>query len=312
MNIRVTIGLCAKDSEKTIKESTESIINQKYRSELLQLIIVDGCSKDKTLSIIANVTAKTEVKTETYSDKGKGLGAARQIVVNKANGMYIIFADADVELFDDFVEKHVDFMEENPNVGVAFGRPMHHEGTLLSTVSNLSQYATGGFRGNDATIYRSEALRQVGGFDPSIKGAAEDIDVIDRIQAKGWLVSVNEKARFIHKCRENFREFWNEQSWFGYGDHYVAHKNKNGRPLWHQLPIGALKTGLQLSIKAYELTRQKISFLIPAQLVLGKVSWWSGFIKGHMDGYGHQRVQGQIGNLAEQQRARQERDNHKS
>ena len=287
MDPKVTIGVCVKDSEKTIKESVDSIINQKYPAELIQVIIVDGCSKDKTMSIVDRTTEKARVKVETYSDKGGGLGAARQLVVNKANGKYIIFADADVKLFDDFTKKHVSFMEENPNVGVAFGKPMYQEGTLVSTVWSLYHYAIGGFMGNDATIYRPEAIKEVRGFDLNIKGAAEDKDLINRIQAKGWLISINEKARFFHKSRENLRDFWAERSWFGYGDHYISHKNKNGYPIWRELPISSLRQGLRMAIKAYRLTHRKISFLIPLQLVLGKISWWFGFIKGHIDGYGH-------------------------
>ena len=103
----------------------------------------------------------------------RGLGKARQLVVNKANGKCIIFADADVKLFDDFTKKHVSFVEENPNVGVAFGKPMNQEGTLVSTVWNLHCYATGGSVGNCATIYRPEAIEEVHGFDPNIKRAIE-------------------------------------------------------------------------------------------------------------------------------------------
>ncbi len=287
MDPKVTIGVCVKDSEYTIRESVNSIINQKYPAELIQVVIVDGCSKDKTMSIVYRTTEKTRVKVEAYSDKGEGLGAARQIVVNTANGKYIIFADADVKLFDDFTKKSVSFMEENPNVGVAFGKPLYQEGTLVSTVGNLYEYAAGGFSGNGATIYRLESIKEVRGFDPNIKGAAEDTDIISRILAKGWLVLVNEKARFFHKSRENLRDFWAEQSWFGYGDHYLFHKNKNGYPLWSKLPIGALRHELKLATKAYRLTHRNISFLIPLQTVLGKTSWWFGFIKGHVDGYGH-------------------------
>ena len=118
---------------------------------------------------------------------------------------------------------------------------MLQEGTLIATVWDLHQYVEGGFVGNDATIYRSEVLRQVGGFDPNIKGAAEDQDLIKRIRAKGWLISINEKARYFHKHRENLRSFWVEQSWFGYGSHYISHKYKNGYPLWHELPIVSLR-----------------------------------------------------------------------
>jgi glycosyltransferase involved in cell wall biosynthesis len=289
MSVRVTIGLCVKDSERTIKESIESIIGQKYPGELIQLVIVDGCSRDKTLSIVASATSKTDLIVETYSDKGEGLGTARQIVVNNARGKYVIFADADVRLFSDFVKSHVEFMEENPGIGVAFGTPMHQEGTsLVAAIWSLCDCVVGGSVGNDATIYRSEVLRQVGGFDTKIKGAGEDRELIARFRLNGWPVSVNETARYFHKHRENFRGFWVEQSWFGYGDHYVSHKDKNGKPKWHNLPIGSFVYGLRIAVKAYRLTHRKISFLIPVQLVLAKISWWYGFIRGHLEGYGHE------------------------
>jgi GT2 family glycosyltransferase len=118
----------------------------------------------------------------------------------------------------------VKFMEENPNVSVALGKPMLFQGgPLVLSVWNLYQY-TAGFCGNDATMYRLEALRRVGGFDPNIKGAGEDSDLLNRIKTRGLLVSVNEQARWIHKNRANLREFLAERWWFGYGGHYLSHK----------------------------------------------------------------------------------------
>jgi glycosyltransferase involved in cell wall biosynthesis len=287
LSIGVTIGVCVKNSERTIKEALESIISQKFPKELIQLIIVDGCSKDKTLSIVASMTAKTTMNVELYSDGRRGLPAARQMVVSKAKSKYIIFVDADVKLFNNFIENHVTFMEETPSVSVAFGKPMYQEGTLVSSVWNLYQYTTGGFAGNDATIYCSEALRQVGGFDLKMRGAGEDTNLIYRIQGKGWSVSVNEKARFYHENRANLLDFCNERSWFGYGGHYVYHNNKNVAPLWYNIPIRAFVYGFKIARKAYELTTLKKSFLIPVQMTLGNVFWWFGFTKGHLDGYGH-------------------------
>jgi glycosyltransferase involved in cell wall biosynthesis len=288
MSSQVTIGVCVKNSERTIKEAVESVINQKYPAELVKVVIVDGCSKDKTMSIVANITAKTSMKVETYSDNGRGLGIARQIVVNKANGQYIIFTDGDVNLFDDFVKAHVKFMEENPLVGVAFGKPMYQEGTLVSSVWNLYQFTTGGFLGNDATIYRAETLMKVGEFDPNNKGAGEDQEIINRIQEKGWLVCVNSKAKFFHKNRENLKDFMDEQSWFGYGKHYFSHKT-NQHPTWRQNLIMAFGNGLKMAFKAYRQTCRKISFLIPLQLVIGNTAWWFGYVKGHINGYGHRK-----------------------
>jgi glycosyltransferase involved in cell wall biosynthesis len=290
MNVNVTVGLCVKNSEKSVQDSIDSIINQEYPSDLIQIIIVDGCSRDNTMSIVSKAISRSDIQAEIYSDKGKGLGTARQIVVAKSTGKYTIFSDGDVTLSGDFVKEQVKFMEENPDVAVAFSKPKFQIGTTTSTITALFNYAEEVARGSTATIFRADIIRQSGGFDENITGAAEDIDLIARIQAKGWLISVNKNARFSHKYRESFSEFWREQTWFGYGSHYVNHKNKNVNPPWRSLPIGYLIFTLRTARKAYKMTLIKMSFLIPLQMALGNISWWFGFIKAHIDGYGHHFV----------------------
>lgn len=288
MSIRVVVGICTKNAEKTIKECILSIISQKYPEQFLKIIIVDGDSKDRTLQIADSLLSKTQLQTKVYSDNGQGLGKARQIIVEHADSKYAIFVDADVRLFDDFVKGHVDFMEKNPSIGVALGRPMYKKkGTLMSTVAELENYTVGGNIGTEATGFRLEALLQAGGFDTNIRGAAEDIDLINRIREGGWLVDVNEKARFYHKCRDSLKGFWNEHTWFGYGEHYLIHKNKNSNPLWRKLPFGAFIYGSRIAMKAYKQTYLKISFIIPFQMVFSCLAWWFGYTQAHIAGYGH-------------------------
>jgi len=289
MSVHVTLGVCAKNAEKTIRECVDSVIRQRYPTKLMQIIVVDGCSRDKTISVAVNAAAsRNDLKVEIYSDGGKGLGTARQTVVDHANGKYLIYVDADVKLCEDFVEKHVKLMEENPEIGVAFGKLMHQEGTLVSTVWDLYHFTAGGFIGTDATIFRSEALVQAGGFDVSIRGAGEDVDLINRIKAKGWQTTINKDARFFHRFKENFRDFWNEQSWFGYGDHYRYHKNGD-QSIFIGKMGGSFIFGLRIALKSYDLTHRKISFLIPFQMAFRDIAWWFGLIKGHVDSYGHRK-----------------------
>jgi len=286
--MKITIGICVKNSERTIRGAIGSILSQKYPKELMQLIVVDGYSTDRTLPIIKTMASEMGVSVEIFSDQGKGLGAARQMVVDYAKGDCIIFVDGDVELQEDFVQKQVEFMEKNPKVATAVGRYMLKEGNLLSTVWCLSNHVSSSFLGNDATIYRSEVLRQVGGFDGNIRGATEDTEAIFRIRKQGWAFSVNEKAGFYHNCRDNIKEFWKEQAWFGSGNHYLSHKRRLSGPLWRRTPPGFFRYGLKLAIKSYRLTNRKISFLIPPLSVFANIAWWFGFGKAHFTGYGHE------------------------
>lgn len=287
LGVNVTIGICSKNAEKTIEMCLNSIINQSYPKKLMQLIVVDGCSQDKTISLAINTIAGSGLEIEIYSDNGRGLGAARQIATKNARGKYLIFVDADVRLFPNVVKEQVKLMEENPNIGVAIGRSVYQEGNLLQKVRDLHDFSIGGFVAFNATIIRTKALRKIGGFDEKIRGAGEDRDLIVRVKADGWLVLVNDNARFFHKNRETLREFWNESKWFGYGDHYFNHKHLNIDPAWRKLPAGFFIHELKIAMKAYSLSHLKISFLIPFQMTFGNLAWWLGFLKAHIDRYGH-------------------------
>ena len=49
---KVTVGLVVKNCEDTIKETIYSVINQDFPCGLVELIIVDAYSKDRTISIL--------------------------------------------------------------------------------------------------------------------------------------------------------------------------------------------------------------------------------------------------------------------
>jgi len=276
-----------KNNEETVKKAIESILNQDFPDKFMEIIVVDGESKDKTLSIVMDSVLDNAMKVKIYSDGGKGLSEARQIVVNNAEGEYIVWVDGDVVVPKDFVRKQVEFMEQNPRVGIAVGKFGYKEGTLVATLQSLRHYTGNRFTGNDATICRIEALRQVGGFDIHMKGACEDLDLMTRIKARGWALSVNEKAKFYHACKEAWRDLWTEQNWFGYGGHYVWHKHKGLFALWDKVPLLIFLGAFKKAVRAYKMMHQKKSFLIPLAMLFENIAWWFGFAKAHMDNYGH-------------------------
>jgi glycosyltransferase involved in cell wall biosynthesis len=293
MKIVISVGLCVKNSEATIRETVESVINQDFPHELMEIIAVDGRSEDKTLSIMTNILLETDINVKLCSDQGKGLGAARQLVVNSASGEYIIWIDGDVVLPKNYVRKHVEFMRRNPRVGAALGEwGISEAKSLVAVLENLGELrhkhedknprAIGTIIG----IYRVKAIKQAGSFDECIKGASEDRDLSHRIWKNGWLLARNQ-ATLYHRFREAWNDLWKEYSWYGYGEHYVSHKHPNLVMMWQWLPIVRALSGLRHAFIVYKLTHLKISFLLPLHHFFKASAFCFGFLKGHMEGYGH-------------------------
>ena len=289
---KVTIGLCVKNCEATIKEAIDSIVNQDFPPELMELIVVDGCSKDKTLLIIKKALSNTSIKRKIFHEN-KGLGVARQIVVNNASGDYIIWVDGDMVLARNHVRKQVEFMEQNPTVGIAGGKFERYLGeNLVAALESLEWIALDHIYGQRATsrpvrhraggcIYRVKAIRQVGGFSEHIKGALEDLDAEYRMGEIGWLTYFTTDAVFHDRRKQTWKGLWNENFWYGYGGHYFLHKHRK------RVPVSALIGGLLRSSVAYKLTHQKVVFLLPLQYAFKKIAWFFGFVKAHIDGYEH-------------------------
>lgn len=295
MKPKVTIGVCVRNSAATLREAIESIICQDFPHELMEVIFVNDGSEDKTLFIINNYSPNMNMRVKVFSHGWKGLGPSRNIVVNNASGDYIVWVDGDMILPEDHVRNQFEFMEHHPRVAIAGGSfGMWPRASLVGVLDNLAYMAhpvkygekSRNLPGTGGAIYRVEAIKQVKGFDEDIMGSSEDIDVAYRVKSVGWLVA-RDKALFYGRCRETWKELWNQYLWYGYGAHYINHKNKGIISLPKMSPQVTFCTGIIDSVIAYRLIRRKIAFLLPFHLIFKNIAWWLGFFKGHLRGYGH-------------------------
>jgi glycosyltransferase involved in cell wall biosynthesis len=113
---RVSICIPTYNSEKSIRETLCSIVNQTYRN--LDIQIVDNASTDGTLLIA--VTFDDKRITINRNETNIGAEGNFNRCIQLANGMYTAIYHAD-DLYDPLmVEKQVAFMEANPEAGAVF------------------------------------------------------------------------------------------------------------------------------------------------------------------------------------------------
>jgi len=281
--------MCVKNCEATIKEAVESVLDQDFPHEFMELVIVDGYSQDKTLSVLRDSFKKADIRTKIFYEN-EGLGRARQIIVDNASGEYIVWVDSDMVLSRDFVRNQVEFMNHNTDVGIAKGKygirsNGNHE-NLVATLENAEYVLNTMFEGEtnskslgtSGCIYRVKAIRQVGGFDPYIKGAGEDEDAENRIREAGWLLHVT-FALFYETRRQTWKSLWNEYFWYGKGGRRILRKNRQIINFYKMLPPVALATELLRVPVAYRLTRRKAVLFLPFHYAFKRVAWFLGFIK---------------------------------
>jgi glycosyltransferase involved in cell wall biosynthesis len=293
----VTVGLCVKNAEATVAKAIQSIIDQDIPHESFELIVIEGFSKDQTLTIIKEDLRGVDFDFAILRDD-KGLGAARQIVVNNARGKYIVWVDGDMILANNYLRKQVEFMEQKNSVAVGAGKCGLYQGQgIVADLENVV-YAVDSFYekkktvkfgflpGAGGAIYRVDAVKAVGGFDMDIKGAAEDTELDYRLIINGWTLSTI-NTFFVESERSSLLSIWHEYFWYGRGGHFIYHKNADTLSLLEMTPPAGFVAGLIRLSNAYILTHRKIVFLLPAHYAYKRIAWLLGFLDAHLEGYGH-------------------------
>lgn len=280
----VTLGVCVRNAEQTIGAALDSIAKQDFEHRLMELVIVDDGSQDRTLAVVKDVTRSLDINTRIHSQAWKGVAYSRQFVVENAYGKYIVWVDADNVVPSSFVRKHVEFMEHNPKIGIASGQEMFPDDSLnYSLAARLqSMRALAARLRNTASVVdvggsisRLEAINDVGGFDTGNKAAAEDVDVANKILKTRWKRSLS-PAEYVHMHRNTWKDLWDEFFWFGLGSHYVFRKQKeHSDPT--TLPLVAMVPGLRDAFCVYHVLHQKAAFLLPVLYFFTKMAWWSGY-----------------------------------
>jgi len=299
----VTIGICVRNCENTIGNVIDSVLNQDFLHDLIEIIVVDDGSTDNTLPVILNRISKTDIQVRIYSQKWKGLGPTRNVVVNNAKGDYIIWVDGDTLISSDYVRKQVEFMERNRTVGITQGKCWKFKNYYVPENQSLVAYLehmgfvavdliyggkpTEKLPGMAGSTCRLKAIKEANGFDENIKGAGEDLDLAYRIRKKGWKVYLATGGTFCTERKKTWSELWNQYLWHGYGCHYVLHKHVHLGKLYDMLPPAAFLAGLLYSFAVYKLTKRKIVFLLPIHFLFKAFAWCYGFMKSHFKSYGH-------------------------
>jgi teichuronic acid biosynthesis glycosyltransferase TuaG len=99
------------NTDKFIAETIQSVQNQTYQN--WEMIIVDDCSADATVSIIKQFVKNDNRIRFFQLERNSGAGVAREMALSKANGDYISFLDAD-DLWKPLkLEKQLQFLKEN-------------------------------------------------------------------------------------------------------------------------------------------------------------------------------------------------------
>lgn len=107
----VSIIMPAYNSEKYIRQSIESVINQEYQE--WELLVVDDCSTDNTCEVVESIISYEQRIKLFRQPFNQGVSEARNRAIKEANGRFIAFLDSDDIWKEEKLSSQISFMLKN-------------------------------------------------------------------------------------------------------------------------------------------------------------------------------------------------------
>ena len=187
--MKISIITVCYNSEKTIKDTLESVLKQSYDN--YEYLIVDGKSKDNTLDIIKSYEGKFKGKIRIISEKDKGLYDAMNKGIAQATGDIVGILNSDDFYIDEYViEKIVKEFEEKKCDSVyadlVYVKPDNLQKTVRyydSSYFKPSKFEYGWMPAHPTFFVKREIYEKYGVFKIDYKIAA-DFDICARFLYK--------------------------------------------------------------------------------------------------------------------------------
>jgi glycosyltransferase involved in cell wall biosynthesis len=209
----VSVIIPAYNHELYVQEALQSVINQTYKN--IQLIVINDGSTDETGTVITNfIENNNNFNIEYFSKPNEGICRTLNKGLELAKGKYVAFLASDDMWTSDRIEKQVQLMEENANIGLVFSdnyfirnnQIAQIKGTdykpsikkcFINNIQNINMYEkllTEDIIPALTVLIRKECLDKVGGFDNNLK--AEDYDMWLRMAKEFPMAFIDEPLAY--------------------------------------------------------------------------------------------------------------------
>lgn len=185
----ISVVIPALNEEKYLHRCLSSLVCQSPK-EAVEIIVVDGGSRDRTIEVAKEYAHKVLV------EPARPVGAARNVGAKEAEGEILAFIDADTIASEEWLEEIARTFGSEPGAVGVTGPTLPYEGTQLDRVAyhvatgwvqrfslKLGRPHVAGFN----CAYRTRAFWDAGGFDED-RVLLEDVMLSLRMRHQGQIL----------------------------------------------------------------------------------------------------------------------------
>lgn len=137
MDFDLSIIIVTWNSSEYIIQCLESIANH-HKPLSVEVIIIDNHSTDGTQTLLENIVSKNRFSSlhlrTILQNRNLGFAKANNIGIRKANGRFILLLNPDTKIYQNTLQRSLQFLQTHPNTAVVGCRHIHPDGTLQPSV----------------------------------------------------------------------------------------------------------------------------------------------------------------------------------
>ena len=184
-----------------LDEAIDSVFAQTYSN--IEIIVVNDASTDaESVEILSGYTR--EKTTVIHHKENKGLSEARNTGIQAAKGEYILPLDSDDRIAPTYIEKAIEVMMNNSNIGIVSGK-VEFFGDQQG-IRNTPDFSIGAMLVRNllvcTSLFRRADWEKVKGYKSRMKYGFEDYDFWLSILELGREVHVIPEVMFYYRKRK--------------------------------------------------------------------------------------------------------------
>lgn len=272
MNYKVAVVIPTLNEEKFIARCLDSVIAQSYPFDDMDVMVVDGGSKDRTKEIVEDYKRKYQ-NIRFLNNPGRIQSIAFNIGVKSSDAPYIVRLDAHATYNHRYIEKCIEKFSANAevlgcapefvgNVGGVWNIRPQHSGLIAETsaILNQSRFGIGGaaFRvgapaGFVDTVpfgcFPRKVLEKIGGMREDLP-RGEDNEFNSRIRKAGYKIYLDPEIVCSYFSRDTLRTNMKQMYANGESIGHLFYVDKDSVGIRHLIPllfVGSILCGVVLA-----------------------------------------------------------------
>ncbi|MDJ0741919.1 MAG: glycosyltransferase family 2 protein [Xenococcaceae cyanobacterium MO_167.B27] len=247
----VSVIIPTYNEAENIEQVIRNFLATSY-SNLTEILVIDGCSTDRTPQIVQNIAQQDE-RVKLLSNPLRIQSAALNIGLEASQGDIFLRADAHCIYAPDYIEACVEALNVSQafNVGGAqrfVALNSWQAGVAIATRSAIgsggSKYRNPNYDGYGETVFlgcfQKDILEQVGGYSITRK---EDSELNFRLLQKSPLaIYISSKIKVWYFPRKTWLGLCNQYIKYGRGSYLMSKRYSNQLPLRNKIPFFGIST----------------------------------------------------------------------